>query len=245
MIRKWLLMLALGSTATAASAQSLGKTLFDAHCARCHGIGGTGGEGPSLAVPVLRHAADDEALATVIRDGIENTDMPGNWMLGENEVRALVDYVRSLGRVEPEPLPGDPGRGRAIYESLGTCTVCHIIKGDGGTIGPDLSTTGLTRGVDYLRESLVDPGKTVPERYVVVHAVTEDGREITGVRVNEDSFTVQVRDEAGEFHSLDKLLLRKLEKKFGESLMPSYASELSPEELDDLVAYLASLREGS
>lgn len=244
MIRRLLLTLALGSAATA-SAQSLGKSLFDAHCARCHGIGGTGGEGPSLAVPVLRHAADDEALATVIRDGIENTDMPGNWMLGESEVQALVDYVRSLSRVEPEPLPGDPGRGRAIYESQGTCTVCHIINGDGGTIGPDLSAIGLTRGVDYLRESLVAPGDTVPERYVVVHAVTHDGREITGVRVNEDSFTIQVRDEVGEFHSLDKLSLTKLEKKFGESLMPSYASELSPDEINDLVAYLASLRGGS
>ena len=31
---------------------------------RCHGIGGTGGEGPNLAVPVLRHAGDDEALAS-------------------------------------------------------------------------------------------------------------------------------------------------------------------------------------
>lgn len=245
MIRRLLLMIALGSTAAAASAQSAGKTLFDAHCARCHGVGGTGGEGPSLAVPVLRHAADDEALAAVIRDGIENTDMPGNWMLGESEVQALVDYVRSLSRVEPQPLPGDPERGKALYESQGTCTVCHIINGDGGIIGPDLTAIGLTRGADYLRESLVAPGETVPERYVVVHAVTSDGREITGVRINEDSFTVQVRDEAGRFHSLDKLSLEKLDKRFGESLMPSYASELSPEELDDLVAYLASLRGGS
>ena len=62
-------------------AQTSGKQLFDIHCARCHGIGGTGGEGPSLTRLVLRHAGDDEALSSVIVNGIPNSDMPGNWMV--------------------------------------------------------------------------------------------------------------------------------------------------------------------
>ena len=238
-----ILTIAILSTAGLASAQTLGKTVFDVHCARCHGIGGTGGEGPNLAVPVLRHAGDDEALASVIENGIENTDMPGNWMLeGASEIEALVRYVRSLSRVDEEQLPGDSAHGKSLYEGKGACNVCHIVAGDGGTIGPDLSMVGLTRGADYLRQSLVAPGETVSERYVVVRATTSDQREVTGVRVNEDSFTVQVRDDAGRFHSLDKFSLSTFEKKFGESLMPSYESEFSSEELDDIVAYLASLR---
>jgi putative heme-binding domain-containing protein len=233
---------ASGQAVQAAQAAQAAKTIFDAHCARCHGIGGTGGEGPSLAVPVLRDAADDEALASVIANGIDATDMPGNWMLGANEIDQLVDYVRSLSRVEAEPLPGDAERGKALYEGRGACSVCHVIGGDGGTLGPDLSAIGMTRGAAYLRESLVSPGETVAQRYVVVRALTRDGREIDGVRVNEDSFTVQVRDAAGKFHSLDKSSLRLLDKKFGESLMQDYASEFSASELDDVVAYLASLR---
>lgn len=233
--------LALFSAAASTSAQS-GKNLFDAHCSRCHGIGGTGGEGPSLAVPVLRRAADDEALASVIENGIDATDMPGNWMLGANEIDRLVEYVRSLSRVESTPLPGDAARGRALYEGKGACSVCHMVAGFGGTIGPDLSMVGLNRGAEYLREALVSPGATVAERYVVVRAVTKNGREIDGVRVNEDSFTVQVRDVGGEFHSLDKRSLAVFEKQFGKSLMESYESELSATELDDLVAYLANLK---
>ena len=58
MIRLW--TIAILSTAGVLSAQTSGKSLFDAQCARCHGVGGTGGEGPSLAVPILRHAGDDE-----------------------------------------------------------------------------------------------------------------------------------------------------------------------------------------
>ena len=237
-----ILTIAILSTAGVASAQTPAKTLFNAQCARCHGIGGTGGEGPSLAVPVLRHAGDDEALASVIENGIENTDMPGNWMLGAREIESLVHYVRSLSRVDAVSLPGDSAQGKSLYDGKGACNVCHIVDGDGGTVGPDLSIIGLTRGADYLLQSLIAPGETVSERYVVVRATTSDQREIIGVRVNEDSFTVQVRDDAGRFYSLDKFSLSTFDKKFGESLMPSYESELSSKELDDIVAYLASLR---
>jgi len=223
-------------------AQTTEKAVFDAHCARCHGIGGTGGEGPSLARPVLRHAGDDETLAAVITEGIPGTDMPDNWMLGAAEVEQLVRYVRSLSRVERTPVPGDPVRGKALFEGKGACSLCHIVAGEGGTLGPELTRLGAARGVRYLEESLIAPGVSVAERYVVVRAVAKDGRVIEGLRVNEDSFTLQIRDDSGRYHSLNKLELESLEKKFGASLMPSYQGELSPSEIDDVVSYLASLR---
>ncbi len=71
--------------------------------------------------------------------------------------------------------------------------------------------------------------------------MTRAGREIIGVRVNEDAFTLELRDESGRFHSFDKRDLNSLEKRSQTSLMPSYAKMLSPAELDDLVAYLAGL----
>ena len=205
-------------------------------------MGGTGGEGPSLAQPTLRHAADEEALVKVIQDGIEGTDMPGAWQISENEVREIAAYVRSLGRVEPAPLPGDRERGREVFEGASGCGTCHMVEGSGGIVGPDLSDVGLRRGAAYLRESLVSPGATVPPRFLLVRAQTRSGEEVVGMRVNEDSFTIQLRDATGRIHSLSKLELEDLEKAFGQSLMPSYGSELSASELDDLIAYLASLR---
>jgi len=246
MIRRCLLASGLLLLAFVSSAQDeallRGRKLFDSHCARCHNMGGTGGEGPSLARPTLRYAADEEALVKVIQEGIEGTDMPGAWQISGNEVRQIAAYVRSLGRVESTPLPGDRERGRDVFEGASGCGSCHIIEGQGGILGPDLSDVGLRRGADYLRESLVSPDATIPERYLLVRAQTRAGEEVVGVRVNEDSFTIQLRDQAGRIHSLSKLELEDLEKAFGESLMPSYGSELRATELDDLIAYLASLR---
>jgi cytochrome c oxidase cbb3-type subunit III len=219
-----------------------GRNLFESHCSRCHGIGGTGGEGPSLARPRLRHAADDESLFKVIQDGIEGTDMPDAWQLSDNEVRQVVAFVRSLAKVEPSPVAGNPERGKALFAGKGGCSTCHIVKGEGGILGPDLSEVGLLRGASYLKQSLIAPEATVPEGYVLVRAVSSTGELLQGVRVNEDSFSIQIRDDRGRFHSLEKRALQELTKRFGESPMPSYRSELTEGELDDLVAYLVGLR---
>jgi len=65
---------------------------------------------------------------------------------------------------------------------------------------------------------------------------------VRGIRVNEDPFTIQVKDSANRFHSFRKSDTKEIEKEFGKSLMPSYRGRLSDAETEDLVAYLASLR---
>jgi cytochrome c oxidase cbb3-type subunit 3 len=241
-----LLALALLLAASPALAQqdgtARGKRLFDSHCSRCHNMGGTGGEGPSLARPTLRHAKDEEALVKIIQEGIEGTKMPGTWMISENEVKEIAAYVLSLGRVEPVAVVGDPKKGREVFEGANGCESCHMVFGDGGIVGPDLSDVGLRRGPDYLRQALTAPGATVADGYLLVRARTRGGEEVIGLRMNEDTFTIQLRDQSGGIHSLSKLELEELEKEFGQSLMPSYETELSATELQDLIAYLASLR---
>jgi cytochrome c oxidase cbb3-type subunit 3 len=66
-----------------------------------------------------------------------------------------------------------------------------------------------------------------------------------GVRMNEDSFTIQLRDAAGRVHSFFKSELAELHKDWGRSPMPSFASVFSPGELDDVVAFLLTLRGGT
>jgi cytochrome c oxidase cbb3-type subunit 3 len=247
-------------SAAAAPAEDLteGHRLFQLHCAGCHGPGGEGGRGPAIAVPTLSRAPDRQALIKVIRQGVEGTEMPAA-RLEEHEVERLAAFVRRLGKRRPEPLPGDPERGERLYAGKGACATCHTLHGRGGALGADLTEIGLRRGAAYLRASLVTPEADVPRAFSpyradvsiaqnflqvrVVPAAT--GREITGVRVNEDTFTIQLRDATNQVYSFFKSELRELHKDWGRSPMPSYAEVFSASELDDLVSFLMSRRGGA
>jgi cytochrome c oxidase cbb3-type subunit 3 len=218
-----------------------GKKLYEGFCSLCHGQTGTGGKGPNLAQPTLSRAPDDERLVAVIKDGIRGTEMPGFWQFTDREAKDVAAYVRSLGRIAPETLPGDPAHGKALYASRG-CAGCHIIRGAGGSLGPELTEIGARRNAAYLKEAIVHPGASVPAGFLVVSITTADGKTTRGMRVNEDSFTIQVRDAAGRFHSFRKAAITKLTREPKASLMPSYDGKFSAAELDDLIAYLASLR---
>jgi cytochrome c oxidase cbb3-type subunit 3 len=222
-----------------------GKRLYQGHCALCHGITGTGGKGPSLAKPTLQRAANNLQLVEVIVSGIPGTEMPGAWQLTQREAFQVANYVRSLGTVPVVALPGDPARGKSLYDSKGGCAACHIVRGAGRSFGPELSEIGARRNADYLRESLLKPEAAVPDGFLVVSATTRDGKTVRGIRMAEDSFTVQLRDPAGRIHSFRKSDLVDLKKEFKRSPMPSYESTFNAAELDDLIAYLASLRGGS
>jgi cytochrome c oxidase cbb3-type subunit III len=65
---------------------------------------------------------------------------------------------------------------------------------------------------------------------------------MTGVRVNEDSFSIQIRDLSNQFHSFWKSELAELVKEPSRSPMPSYSQMLTQDELNNLIAYLESLK---
>lgn len=223
--------------------QVKGEKLFQVHCARCHGAKGEGSRGPSLMRAKLSRAADDAALVKVIENGIRGTEMPGAGAMDNREMRQVAAYVRSLGRLPSKPVPGDPVHGAEIYRGKGNCTGCHSISGEGGIVGPDLAGIGMARSATHLRESLTDPGAAVPEDYLLVAVVPKTGSSVSGQRVNEDSFSIQVRDNQGLTHSFWKTDVTNIDRQKGKSPMPSYKGQLSDSELTDLVAYLASLKE--
>lgn len=218
-----------------------GKKLFQAHCAACHGPAGTGGRGPNLATKELRRGSTVEALAETIASGVPGSEMGGAWMLTPKEVLEVAVFVQSLSAITPEKLTGSSAGGEKLFNGKGACFTCHITGGKGNANGPELSSIGLRRSASFLRESILDPAAHVPDGFLVVEASPRLAKPIRGVRINEDSFTIQLRDESGKLHSLAKQDLRDLKKLSGESSMPSYKGRLSDTEIEDLVAYLASL----
>lgn len=236
------------------TAPERGERLFQTDCASCHGPRGEGGIGAPLAVPRLSRARDTAGLIKIISGGIEGTEMPPARRTAA-DVAALAAWVGRLSERPPERLPGDGRRGAALYAGKGACATCHAIAGRGGAVGTDLTEVGLRRGASYLMAALVQPEAAVPrayssyrqdvsltENFLQVRVVTAGGVELTGVRVNEDTFSIQLRDATNKVHSFWKSELRQLHKDWGRSPMPSYAEAFTPAELDDLVAFLAAQR---
>ncbi len=249
-----LLGITLAHTAQAQPDLDAGRKLFQTHCSVCHGPQGDGGKGTNLAQPRLPRATDDQTLARIITFGIPGTEMPLTRMTPQ-QLANVIAYVRSLGAVPAEPLHGNAQRGEQVYRGKGNCAQCHALHGHGGTLGPELTDIGLRRSPRYLRESLTDPEAAIPDsftsykkvtllpdNFLQVRIVTADGRHLTGARVNEDAFSIQIRDAAGRIESFLKEELHELHKDWGKSPMPSYREVLSAAELEDVVAYLASLR---
>ncbi len=238
----------------AAAADSSGEHQFRVSCAPCHGSRGEGGRGPALAVPKLPRAPDDAALSSIISAGIPGTQMPATRMT-DDERRQLINYVRDLGRDREPQVDGDRAAGERIFWGKGNCGHCHTVGARGGRIGPNLSSVGLTRGPAHLRAAILDPASAIPDSFTVyrrvvfmpdnflqVRVITKDGKTVTGSRVDEDAFTIQIRDYSDRIYSFRKDELRQLAKDWDKTPMPGYSGVLSDAEIRDLVGYLSTLR---
>jgi putative heme-binding domain-containing protein len=232
------------------AAPAEGQALFRGLCSGCHGGSGRGGKGPDLTDRRWIHGDTDDDIARVIRNGVPQTTMKklGD-ALKDDQVRKLIAYIRSLARAPGEStwkpyLAGDPRAGRKLFFDPQTriqCSKCHAVGGEGGRIGPPLDRIASRRAPEYIMESILQPSKDIDPQFESVAVATTEGRVITGLRVNETNFSIQLREENSRFHSFLKRDLEEV-RTLTTSLMPDNVAELlTVKELHDLFAYLMSL----
>jgi cytochrome c oxidase cbb3-type subunit 3 len=218
-------------------AQPPGAATFASHCAVCHGADGRGGEhGPNIATaPEVQHLLDRE-LSGIIRNGIAGAGMPAFSSLKQQEVSEVVSYLRILqGRGDIVKLPGDPKQGEALFFGKAQCSDCHMVNGNGGFIGGDLSYYGAEAKPDQMRAIILDPDKNLPADKKATTVVTTAGQTITGMLRTNNNFSLSLQTLDGSFHFLPKSELTQVELG-SHSLMP--AATLNNKEVDDLVSYL-------
>jgi len=217
-----------------------GKATFRGNCAFCHGLTGGGGRGPALNSGRLTHGSADTDIKNVVSNGVAGTSMPA-FEFEKDELNRLVAYVHTLSESAgtADPVAGDPIKGRQVYQHSG-CAGCHRIGMEGSVYGPELTRIGAGRSAEYIRESIVNPSADIPEEYAGVTVITKDGKHITGVRINEDTFTLQLRDPSQNFQLFQKDEVQQVITET-KSLMPPYSS-LNKDDLQNLLAYLDILR---
>src|SRR5262245_52061528 len=216
-----------------------GRGHFAAHCAACHGADGKGGErGPDIISTNNARRRTIEGLSEVIRKGVPAAGMPG-FQLPDQELQELVAYVHSLAAPAIESsIPGNAGAGAAFFFGKGNCVSCHMIKGRGGLLGPDLSELGLERTLPEIEQSLRTPGARLTEGYKLVSVQINNGQKLRGFARNESNYDLQVQSLDGKFYLLRRREIVELVHETA-SLMPEVKG--SEEEMRDLLAYLSQL----
>jgi len=218
-----------------------GATLYSSNCEECH-ADGTGVPGVNLRTGQFPNGSSDDDIMNAIRNGIPGTVMPPHDFAAA-DVAALLAYIRFLARDQSSPVKlGNPQKGQALFEGNG-CLDCHRVGDKGGYTALNLSDVGTAHPPSYIERALLDPDSVLdgsPGSHLV-RAVTLEGKVITGRRLNEDTFTIQLMDSQQNLASLDKSDLRSLTI-VEESPMPSLKEKLTSEQISDLVAYLASLK---
>jgi putative heme-binding domain-containing protein len=218
-----------------------GLRVYNANCTACHGPEGDMVPGVALRSGTFRRANNDGDLTRIVTSGIPGTPMPPT-SLSAQQVAAVIDYLRSP-REGPAPatVAGDSGRGRALFEGKGGCLKCHRVRASGSRLGPDLSEIGAVRPAADLERKILEPDSVILPQNRFVRVVTRGGESITGRRLNEDTLTIQLIDSKERLVSLSKAELRQ-HTLLKNSPMPSYRDKLTSAEIDDLVAYLLSLK---
>jgi len=218
-----------------------GSRLYANQCVACHGPNGDMINGIDLRRGLFKTAVSDDDLTRVLTTGRPDAGMPAFGLLQPREMIGLVAFIRAGFDASASVKLGDASRGQALFSGKAACASCHRVNGRGPRLASDLSEIGAIRTPASLQRTLLDPARSLIPANRSVAAVTRDGKQIRGRRLNEDTYTIQLIDEEEHLISLTKSDLRSLQI-VATSAMPSYEKTLSADEISDIVAYLRTLK---
>jgi putative heme-binding domain-containing protein len=180
-------------------------------------LAGDGRREAELASVLTRAAG-----GTVVSDHVSAADIP-----------ALAAAVRAAG---------NSPRGAEIFKRSDlACTTCHALDGTPGKIGPSLGALGTAQTVEFILGAILDPQKEVKEGFMAHEIVAQDGTTYQGYLRGEAAEAVTLFDHlSGQTVKVARNQIAE-RRQLG-SLMPDgLASNLSRDELRDLVKFLAQL----
>ena len=220
-----------------------GYAVFRIYCSPCHGIHAQGGRGPDLTRGIYHSGEKDSDLFRTISDGLSGTEMTGFGSdMSDTDIWRIVAYIRSVTKHEAPAVPGNRANGDKLFWASGGCGTCHVVAGRGGRTGPELTRIGLQRSLEYLRDAVLDPSKEILPGWAAITVTRLDGTKLTGIERGLDNFSAQFIDMEGNYYSFLRTDVAAIHRE-DRSLMPAdYGRRLKAADIDDLVAYLMSLR---
>jgi len=153
--------------------------------------------------------------------------------VSENRTKLMAKYKKLCS--EDALAVANASRGRAVFQK--TCAACHVLYGEGGKVGPDL--TGSNRAnLDYILLNSVDPSYDVPDAYKTVSVLTVDGRVVNGVLAEEDATRIVLKtaEQPRVVIAKEDIEHRRVSPK---SMMPDgQLDQMESQQVLDLIKYL-------
>jgi putative heme-binding domain-containing protein len=217
-----------------------GMGLFRGRCADCHGMDARGVRAPDIT-QVWASGRTDDGLFKIVKAGIPGTEMPANPRIFDAEAWQILAYLRTLAAPAPtDPPRGNAEKGKAVFGAM--CASCHRANGAGGRLGPDLSRVGSARSREMMMRRIRGGVEGFGQGFAPVTLTPQTGPPISGVKKNEDLFSVQIMDAGERIQGYEKDKMKAVVNGV-RSAMPSFSSNrLNDADLDDLVRYLQTLR---
>jgi len=137
---------------------------------------------------------------------------------------------------------GNAKRGKDIVfgRTEASCRRCHMVGGEGGAVGPDLSVIGAEKNREYLLEAIVEPSRQIAKGFETVMLIMDDGKIVSGIVKEQDDETMTLMDELGGTLMVEKSEID--EQSTGKSGMPDLLEVLTKSDLRDIIEYLSSLK---
>lgn len=144
----------------------------------------------------------------------------------------MIEDLKS--KLTPEVLAkANLAQGRAMYQ---VCAACHVLYGEGGKVGPDLTGSGRSN-LDYLLENIVDPSGAVSADYRMSMITLKDGRVLSGVIARQDERTLTLRLMTEET-TVEKSEISKQDTSPVSMMPEGLLMAFQPDQIRDLIAYL-------
>lgn len=183
----------------------------------------------ALNLNQLRRIASfqDESLQKKLAE-VYGTIREGRDPQREQFVNRMRDFLQNT--------PGDPHQGQAAFKKV--CAQCHKIHGEGADVGPDITLNGRNNW-EQLLSNVFDPSLVVGPGYQARQLVTDDGRVLTGLAVEENEQRVVLKVQGGKIETIprDQIEAYKVSEL---SMMPEdLEKQLTPQEIADLMSFLA------
>jgi putative heme-binding domain-containing protein len=224
-----------------AEAIQIGMGIFRSRCADCHGMDARGVRGPDLT-QVWASGRTDPGLFRTLRRGVPGTEMPSvGPRTPDDEIWKILAYLKTIAApTAPVVVTGNAQNGERVFRA--NCASCHRINGNGGRLGPDLSRVGVARARTALVNRIRGASEDFLSGYEPVIITLKNGQTVRGVRKNGDLFSVQIMDGRERIQGYLKADVQQVVDG-KQSAMPVFgADRLNESDLNDLLAYLASLK---